>query len=166
MFEFINEIFFDPKTLTPLAILLAVAVLIWVKLIIRGRYGTTPLLNRSEANLYRRMQSLLPPTMALQIQCSYGEFITHPNKHKFRLVNSKRADFVVTDGNFHPLAVIEYQGKGHFGPNWKSRTRVKRNDRIKRKAARQAGLQFIEVFPSYTDEFLQKIIANLSAGPP
>lgn len=54
-------------------------------------------------------------------------------------INSKRADFLVVDREGWPVAVIEYQGSGHYQGNAQER------DAVKRTVLPRAGIRYIEV---------------------
>lgn len=57
----------------------------------------------------------------------------------FARFNAKRVDFLVVDARWQPVAVVEYQGSGHFQGDSEKR------DAIKRSYCRAANIAFIEV---------------------
>ena len=84
------------------------------------------LLNHNEGLVYVSARSIVeqvePSWRVWPPQVSLGEVVqtvgrTDADNAAFRWINSKRADFLVVDGGGWPLAVIEYQGKGHYRGN-------------------------------------------------
>ena len=59
------------------------------------------------------------------------------------------ATLAVVDRQFRVLAVIEYQGAGHYGRRWRDARRARKSDRLKRAALRSAGIPLIEVAAKY-----------------
>lgn len=116
-------------------------------------YQAKPLLNRSEARIYQRLLDALPGHLLVHVQVSLGEILRCPDRMAFRAINSKRCDFVITDLAYTPLAVIEFQGSGHYQRNAETR------DSIKRTALQSAGIDWIELFS--TDE--RHVLEVLSA---
>ena len=77
-------------------------------------------------------------------QVSLGEVLqtegrAKADKEAYRWINSKRADFLVVDRGGWPLAVIEYQGRGH------NRGNAAERDAVKRTVLPRAGIRYIEV---------------------
>ncbi len=108
-----------------------------------------PVLNKSELRLFGRLQkvcrSVLGPHYHVLAQVSYGEFLSTSNRSLFFSFNCKRADFLIMDNYANPIAVIEYQGSGHFGYSLLSRIKAMKSDRIKRRILKRAGIPFCEV---------------------
>lgn len=104
-------------------------------------------LNHNEGLVYDTAQAVLEdlePGWRVWPQVSLGEVVetqgrTEADKEAHRWINSKRADFVVVDNRGWPLAVIEYQGKGHYRGNAAER------DAVKRTVLAKAGVHYIEV---------------------
>jgi hypothetical protein len=78
-------------------------------------------------------------------------------------INSKRADFMIFDEQADIVAVIEYQGSGHFGRSKESRARAIESDRIKRSALSDAGIPLLEVPAKYNASLLHGFVAELTA---
>ncbi len=114
-----------------------------------GRFSRKPVLNKSEKKLIRDLdiviQEVFGPEARLLSQVSYGEFLKGEDRAAHARINQKRADFVVVDGDFEVLCVIEYQGAGHYGRGEKARANAEHRDRVKRAACASAGVAFVEV---------------------
>jgi len=110
--------------------------------LIRGKgYRSKRLLNKGEQQVFwalvrwgRREGLRIFP------QVSLGEVFTSSDEERYFAINSKRADFVLTDAQFCPLALIEYHGSGH----WLSSDADARDD-VKRAAAETAGLAYVAI---------------------
>ena len=78
-------------------------------------------------------------------QVSLGEFIGTDSVWEFRAnrahqsINSKRCDVLIANEKGLPVAVIEFQGSGHYQGNASGR------DAVKRIAAERAVIGFVEV---------------------
>ena len=104
-------------------------------------------LNHNEGLVYESAQAVLEqlePSWNVWPQVSLGEVVetqgrSEADKEAYRWINSKRADFLVVDDRGWPLAVIEYQGKGHYRGNAAER------DAVKRTVLAKAGIRYIEV---------------------
>jgi hypothetical protein len=105
------------------------------------------LLNHNEGLVYASARSIaeqVEPSWRVWPQVSLGEVVqtvgrTEADNAAFRWINSKRADFLVVDGSGWPLAVIEYQGRGHYRGN------AAEPDAVKRTVLPRAGVRYIEV---------------------
>ncbi|MCR0982909.1 DUF2726 domain-containing protein [Roseomonas populi] len=104
-------------------------------------------LNAGEAAVYESacaMAAEIDPSLRIWPQVSLGEVVrtggrSEADREAFRWINSKRADFLVVDGEGWPLAVIEYQGSGHDLGNAAER------DAVKRTVLSRVGIHYIEV---------------------
>ena len=106
-----------------------------------GNYRSKRLLNKGEQQVFwalvrwgRREGLRIFP------QVSLGEVFSSDDQERYLAINSKRADFVLTDHCFHPLALVEYHGSGH----WLSSDADAR-DNVKRAAAETAGLAYVAI---------------------
>jgi hypothetical protein len=108
------------------------------------------LLNKPEYALLRQLEALVqnaPNGHRLFAQVSYGAFLEatarqdleETRKVAEHALMRKRADFLIIDRYGNPVAVIEYQGDGHYRGNAHDR------DQAKRIACHAAGIPFIEV---------------------
>jgi hypothetical protein len=79
-------------------------------------------------------------------QTSLGQVLqsTCPNAHSS--INSKRADILVIDPFGWPVLAVEYQGSGHYQGTAAAR------DAIKKEALRKAGVGYVEVGESDSDD--------------
>ena len=80
-------------------------------------------------------------------------------------MNAKRTDMIVVNEDFHVIAVIEYQGSGHFGQTKKSRSNSLRRDRQKQKALKEAGIPLYEIPASFKKDQLEEMFIGMSAEP-
>lgn len=104
-------------------------------------------LNHGEASVYASACSVaasIDPAWKVWPQVSLGEVLrtegrSEIDREAFRWINSKRADFLVVDLEGWPVAVIEYQGSGHYQGNARER------DAVKRTVLPRAGIRYIEV---------------------
>lgn len=127
-----------------------------------GAITTRPLLNASEARLFPILRSItakhLGAGYAVYPQVACGEFLTTSSVKTRYLFNARRADFLIVDPAFNPVAVIEYQGSGHYGSSIRSQIRARKGDRIKRRVIRRAGLVLIEVPPRFDSHALVELM--------
>jgi hypothetical protein len=79
-------------------------------------------------------------------QTSLGEILQSPSRSAFRSINSKRVDVLVVDPYGWPLLAVEFQGDGHYQGDAAAR------DAVKREALRKAGVPYVEVFPTDSDD--------------
>jgi hypothetical protein len=79
-------------------------------------------------------------------QISLGEILQSPNDDAFRSINSKRVDILIVDRGGWPILAVEYQGAGHYQGTAAAR------DAIKKEALRKAGVKYIEVFATDSEE--------------
>ncbi len=123
--------------------------------LLRSKFESKTLLNKSEQRLYRMVEGIVPSDCRVMAQVSYGEILRCKNRRKFFSINAKRADLVISDPHFNVLAVIEYQGQGHYGPTVKSRRNACDRDRQKRRALAEAGVPLIEIPPKFDQELVR-----------
>lgn len=99
-----------------------------------GRYRRKRLLNKGEEKLlWALIKSSKANDYRVFPQVSLGEILIAEGE-AFSAINSKRADFCLTDKNFYPIAMIEFYGSGHDDETSKER------DEVKKKAAECAGI--------------------------
>lgn len=104
-------------------------------------------LNGGETTVYASACSVtagIDPSWRVWPQVSLGEVLrtegrSDADREAFRWINSKRVDFLVVDGAGWPVAVIEFQGSGHYQGNAGER------DAVKRTVLPRAGIRYIEV---------------------
>ncbi|WP_444944225.1 DUF2726 domain-containing protein [Microbulbifer sp. ZKSA006] len=117
----------------------------------RCLYSKQNLLNNSEKNIYWVLVKFLSKNYCINPQASLGEILTCENKFGYRAINSKRSDFVITNKQFQPLAVIEYQGAGHFQGNYQKRDLTKRN------ALKRARVAFVQISETSEEHIKQTL---------
>lgn len=79
-------------------------------------------------------------------QTNLGEILYSPIDDAFRSINSKRVDILVVDPRGWPALAVEVQGAGHNQGNAAAR------DAVKKEALQQAGVGFMEVFETDSDQ--------------
>lgn len=139
--------FGDQTHLTLLLVALFGAALAFVVFgsVSRPKFKAKPLVNKSEIRLFWMITKQIPHGFRVMVQVSYGEILRCQSRRKFFTVNAKRADLVICDREFNVVAVVEYQGGGHYGSTAKSRTNAKDRDRQKRRALSEAGVPLVEI---------------------
>jgi Protein of unknown function (DUF2726) len=130
-------------------------------------FEARPLLNRGEFQVLLVLEDAVRTLGAghrVMAQTCFGEFLKLKNRERnddsnraYRSINSKRADFVIIDAAGYPVAVVEYQGSGHYqGP-------AVLRDAVKKEACRSAGVALIEVMPNFQKGDLSADIRQILA---
>ena len=114
-------------------------------------YSRQYLLNKTEKEIYWILVRELNSRYCINPQASLGEILKSSEYFAYRAINSKRSDFVITTKKFLPVAVVEYQGSGHFQNNHEIRTQIKKN------ALEKAGILFIELFDLSEEHIKQQL---------
>jgi hypothetical protein len=134
----------------------------------QSEFKTQPLLNKSEARLFRAMDKMVielaPPGWQVMAQVSLGEILRTGDKAAYSCINSKRVDLLLVDAECNPIHAIEYQGGGHF----KGAHATAARDAVKKEALRRAGIGYVEVVPGGTPAELRRVVERLvgrSAAP-
>ena len=114
-----------------------------LRTVMQADFRARPLLNKSEARLFRAIDKLVielaPPGWQVMAQVSLGEIIRSENEEAHACINSKRVDLLIVDEECKPLHAIEYQGGGHHQGTAAAR------DAVKKEALRRAGIGYVEV---------------------
>jgi len=133
-----------------------------------ARFTSTAILNKTERRLFdvlvRAVRDMRPDARVLA-QVSYGEFLRSKNKKAFWSINARRADFLIVDAEFAPLAVVEYQGRGHFGSSRRAARAARQGDRIKARACRSAGICWIEIPARFSVAEVQQLLQQALTRP-
>ena len=66
------------------------------------------------------------------------------------------------DADLSVAAVVEYQGKGHFGNSRDSRARAEKSDAVKRQALREADIALIELPAKFDRETVTRMSQTLT----
>lgn len=113
--------------------------------VMQAEFRAQPLLNKSEARLFRAMDQMVielaPTGWQVMAQVSLGEILRCEDKAAYRCINSKRVDMLIVDAECKPLHAIEYQGGAHF----KGAHATAARDAVKKEALRRAGIGYVEV---------------------
>lgn len=91
-------------------------------------------------------------------QTSLGEVLQSPSRSAFRSINGKRVDVLVVDSGGWPVLAVEFQGDGHYQGDAAAR------DAVKREALRKAGVAYIEVFPTDSDDQIRNRVREQLAS--
>lgn len=128
--------------------------------VMNADFASRPLLNRSEQRVFAHLELQVAEVAAdwkVMCQVSLGEILASKSKEAFLAVNSKRVDFLIVDGQSHPLMAIEFQGSGHYQASAAAR------DAVKREALRRAGIGFAEISSGDKPSELRAVISKLAA---
>jgi hypothetical protein len=115
-----------------------------LRTVMRAQFKPQPLLNRSEARLFRAIDEIVVearPGWQVMAQVSLGEILKCDDADAYRCINSKRVDLLIVDDQCRPLHAIEYQGGGHY----KGAHATAARDAVKKEALRRAGIGYVEV---------------------
>jgi len=82
-------------------------------------------------------------------QTSLGEILQSPDHDAYSSINSKRVDILVVDQGGWPVVAVEHQGRGHYQGTSAAR------DAIKKEALRKAGVRYVEIFDTDSNEKIQ-----------
>lgn len=105
----------------------------------RGKFKKMRVLNKKEEQVYWNLMDYCnQKSYKVFAQVSLGEILSSPGE-EYRYINSKRVDFCISDRNFYPVAVVEYQGSGHHNETSEER------DIVKREAVEKAGITYISL---------------------
>lgn len=141
----------------------------------QSNLGRCPLLNQGEQEAFVAVSSFVRSLrdchhFRFSTQVSMGEFLSNHSKQGKRIdgtaaffaINSLRNDFCLLDENWMPIAVIEYNGTGHFGSpkNQHKFNKAITNAEIKRAACEKAGILYHEIPLSKTTK--EQILAHLN----
>lgn len=140
-----------------------------LRLVMEAGFEPRPLLNRSEARLFRELDKLVlarNPEWQVMAQVCVGEFVASDDAEAYACINSKRVDLLLVDGDCRARHAIEYQGTGHHLGN-----DAAARDAVKKEALRKAGVGYDEVIagkttPSDLKRLVEKLVAVSGSAPP
>lgn len=140
-----------------------------LKTAMAAEYRSRPLLNKSEASVFRALDRLViarNPGWQVMAQVSLGEFLASPDKDAFFAINAKRVDFALMDEHACVRHALEYQGSGHHLAGGGAAAR----DAVKKEALRKAGIGYEEVVGGRTTPADLRALVNrlvpLPSPPP
>ena len=132
-----------------------------LRTVMKADFKAQPLLNKSEARLFRAMDKLVielaPPGWQVMAQVSLGEILSSKDEDAYLCINSKRVDLLIVDEECRPLHAIEYQGGAHF----KGAHATAARDAVKKEALRRAGIGYVEVVAGDTPAELRRVVERL-----
>ncbi|MDR9806886.1 DUF2726 domain-containing protein [Rhizobium hidalgonense] len=131
-----------------------------MRIVMRSHFTIQPLLNKSEARVFRELDSMVigcNPSWQVMAQVSLGEILRSTDVDAYSCINSKRADLLLVDDHCRPRHVIEYQGGAHHQGTAAAR------DAVKKEALRRAGVGYHEVVagqttPSELRQLVEKLV--------
>ena len=130
-----------------------------LRTVMRAEFKAQPLLNKSEARLFKAMDKMVielaPPGWQVMAQVSLGEILRCEDKDAYLCINSKRVDLLIVDEECRPLHAIEYQGGAHHQGTAAAR------DAVKKEALRRAGIGYVEVVAGDTPAELRRAVERL-----
>ena len=138
-----------------------------LRTVMKADFKAQPLLNKSEARLFKAMDKLViemaPPGWQVMAQVSLGEILRCEDKDAYLCINSKRVDLLIVDDDCKPHTAIEYQGGAHF----KGAHATAARDAVKKEALRRAGIGYEEIVAGHhTPAELRRLIERLLKRPP
>jgi hypothetical protein len=132
-----------------------------LRTVMNADFKAQPLLNKSEARLFRAMDKMVielaPPGWQVMAQVSLGEILRCEDKAAYACINAKRVDLLIVDANCKPVHAIEYQGGAHF----KGAHATAARDAVKKEALRRAGIGYVEVVAGDTPAELRRVVERL-----
>ncbi len=133
-----------------------------LRTVMRADFKPQPLLNQSEARLFRAMDKMVielaPSGWQVMAQVSLGEILRCEDKAAYGCINSKRVDLLIVDADCKPIAAIEYQGGGHFQGAHATAAR----DAVKKEALRRAGIGYEEIVGGHhTPAELRRVVEKV-----
>ena len=133
-----------------------------LRTVMRADFKAQPLLNKSEARLFRAMDKMVieiaPPGWQVMAQVSLGEILRCEDKAAYSCINSKRVDLLIVDAECRPVHAIEYQGGGHFQGAHATAAR----DAVKKEALRRAGIGYEEIVGGHhTPAELRRLVVKV-----
>lgn len=130
----------------------------------RSRLRSKRILNGGETTVFWGLTRLVKiqefqGRLFVYPQVSLGEVFGDSDKPSdaHRTINGKRADFCIVDKSWEPMALVEYQGAGHYGETAPERKQAAERDEIKRAASERAGI----LYHAIPEEALKGIDAYL-----
>ncbi|MBB3302911.1 hypothetical protein FHT72_006336 [Rhizobium sp. BK077] len=134
-----------------------------LRIVMRSNFTIQPLLNKSEARVFRELDSVVigcNSSWQVMAQVSLGEILRSADPDAYSCINSKRVDLLLVDGNCQPRHVIEYQGGAHHQGTAAAR------DAVKKEALRRAGIGYYEVVAGQTTPSeLKRLVEKLVDKP-
>lgn len=130
-----------------------------LRIVMSADFTVQPLLNKSEAPLFRELDRFVQtrnPGWQVMAQVCLGEILSSRAKAAYGCINAKRVDLLLVDGDYRPVAAIEYQGSGHHLGTAAAR------DAVKKEALRRAGIGYHEVVAGVTTRAeLKRLVEKL-----
>ncbi|ANL30155.1 restriction endonuclease domain-containing protein (plasmid) [Rhizobium phaseoli] len=134
-----------------------------LRIVMRSDFTIQPLLNKSEARVYRELDSIVVgrnSSWQVMAQVSLGEILRSADVDAYSCINSKHVDLLLVDSNCRPRHVIEYQGGAHYQGAAAAR------DAVKKEALRRAGVGYHEVVAGQTTPSeLRRLVEKLVDKP-
>lgn len=132
-----------------------------LRMVMKADFKAQPLLNKSEARLFRAMDKMVmelaPRGWQVMAQVSLGEILRCEDEAAYACINAKRVDLLIVDADCKPVHAIEYQGGAHF----KGAHATAARDAVKKEALRRAGIGYAEVVAGDKPAELRRLVERL-----
>lgn len=126
-----------------------------LRIVMASDYTARKIMNFSEFRVFRITEDVVRGFghgMRVFSQTALGQVLQSPSELGHRAINSKRVDVLIVAGNGMPVAVLEYQGKGHY------RSDAAARDAVKREALRKAGVAYVEIADFVDDDTVRRTV--------
>jgi hypothetical protein len=120
--------------------------------IMKAAFQKRRVMNRSEYEVFKVVESEVVSAKKGHrafAQTSLGQVLESASSDAFRSINAKRVDILVVDRAGWPVLAVEYQGPGHYQGTAAAR------DAIKKEALRRAGVAYLEVTQTDSEDQLR-----------
>lgn len=117
-----------------------------LRVVMSSEFQRRRLMSPDEARVFKIAEAAvkrLGLSWRVMAQVSLGEVLSSPDSRAYAAINSKRVDILLISSAGEPVAVIEYQGSGHYLGTAAAR------DAVKKEALRRAGVAWVEVTPDH-----------------
>lgn len=121
-----------------------------------AKFTAQRLMKVGEFKVFQVIESQIMPSFKgcrLFAQVCLGE-ILNADETVRRCINSKRLDILIINPFGMPLVAVEYQGSGHYQGTAALR------DAVKKEALRKAGIKYIEIMESHTEQDIQYVVTR------
>ncbi|MBR3935745.1 MAG: DUF2726 domain-containing protein, partial [Oscillospiraceae bacterium] len=98
------------------------------------------LMTKTEFDYYKCIKKILPPQYFLHVQANLASFITKTDCSRYQNELYRNVDFLITDLNYKPLAVIEINDQTHL-----TKERYGRDEKVS-KICEEAGVPIIKLW--------------------
>lgn len=114
------------------------------------------LITQAETAFYTAIQNAIPPGYLVFPQINLAAFIRRTDDVHYHNELFRNVDFLITNGHYHPMIVIEINDQTHLTPD-----RKKRDEKVKQ-ICEEAGIPVIPLWVSYgvNDSYIRNKITD------